>query len=171
MFLNAIKLFFAKRILRNRQSFKVLNYDSSKNKRLGILISAKEVTSVEQVILYLKLTFPDFSVETLVFSEDKFDAFEDEVKSFSMKDFNLFAEFNSVEVKEFANQDFDVLINYYKSSCLPLALVSHRSKAKTQVGFLNEFENSMILTIDSQPDLPEVFFKTLHQYLTITKLI
>lgn len=171
MFLNAIKLFFAKRILRNRQSSKVLNLNFAKNKRLGILICESEVESVEQVILYLKLIFSDYSIDTLVYSEVKIDDYEDDVKTFSMKDLNFLAEFKSVEVQEFVNKDFDILINYYKNTSLPLALVSYRSKANLQVGFSNGLENDMIITIDSQPEIPEVFFKTLHQYLKITKLI
>jgi len=169
--LNAIKLFFAKRILRNRQSFKVLNPSVSAGNRMGILISAKEVASVEQVILYLKLIFPEFSVQTLVYSEDKLNIDEDELQLFSLKDLNLFAEFNSVALKEFTNIDFDILINYHKITSLPLALVSHQSKAKIQVGFPSHYNKDMILTIDTQTDLPEIFFKTLHQYLTISKLI
>jgi hypothetical protein len=172
MFLNAIKLFFAKRILRNRQSSNTSSPQGSKNNRIGILINASEVESVEQVILYLKLIFPtSYHVEVLVYTENKQQVFEDHVQSFSLKDLDLFAGFKSNHLQDFANKDFDFLINYYKNPAAPLVLVSHQSKAKMQVGFQADLPLEMILMIDTNPALPEVFFKTLHQYLTLTKLI
>ena len=172
MFLNAIKLFFAKRILRNHQSFKTLNPQGSKNKCIGMVINASEVESVEQVVLYLKLIFPtSYQFEVLVFNEQNIQIVEDNLQNFTMKDFNLFAGFKSNHLIEFTNKEFDFLINYYKNPSASVLLVSHQSKAKLQVGFQADLPLEMILMIDTNPSMPEIFFKTLHQYLTLTKLI
>ena len=171
MFLNVIKRFFAKRILRNQQTLKVSSIAYPKTKTIGILINVDEVESIEPIILQLKLNFTNFHFDILVYTENKSMLEGPKLSTFSFKNLNLFAQFNSVELKEFVNKDFDILINYYKNTSLPLALVAHQSKAKTQVGFANELNNKMVLTIDTDLSKPQEFFRTLHQYLTLTQLI
>lgn len=172
MFLNAIKLFFAKRLLRNRQHSYLSNAQLSKSFTLGIVFNENESVEIDVVVQTLKSTFPsNYQIDVLVYANDNYAHPNREFKVFTMQDLNLFGRFKSSVANDFRNKKFDLLIHYYKKTEVPLQLVSKQSKALNQVGFYTESANDMILLVDTQINQPTIFFKTLHQYLILTKLI
>jgi len=172
MFLNAIKLFFAKRLLRNDSISQDSIYRVSKNHTIGILFNAEEAVSIEQILNEFKAIFPNnYKIEALVYSKDKNLKSVEGCISSSLHDFNLFGGVKSENLKDFLNKELDLMVHYYKKPELPLQLIAQLSKAQHHVGFFSETSHHMILMVDTQINQPNVFFKTLYQYLILTKLI
>ena len=85
---------------------------------------------------------------------------------FSLDNFDWLGRPKSVEIEEFVEQPFDVLISYYKPNQLELNLVTARSKANFKIGITNEDSRLHDLTIDVEPSDTDVFRIELIKYLT-----
>ena len=85
---------------------------------------------------------------------------------FSSNDFDWLGRPKSYEIEEFVEQQFDVLISYYKPNQLELNLVTARSKANFKIGISNEDARLHDLTIDIEPKNTDVFKLELIKYLT-----
>ena len=85
---------------------------------------------------------------------------------FSLDNFDWLGRPKSVEIEEFVEQPFDVLISYYKTNQLELNLVTARSKANFKIGITNEDSRLHDLTIDVEPSDTDVFRTELIKYLT-----
>ena len=85
---------------------------------------------------------------------------------FSLDNFDWLGRPKSVEIEEFVEQPFDVLISYYKTNQLELNLVTARSKANFKIGITNEDARLHDLTIDVEPADTDVFRIELIKYLT-----
>jgi|TARA_B110000114_G_scaffold127158_1_gene133142 hypothetical protein len=85
---------------------------------------------------------------------------------FSLDNFDWLGRPKSVEIEEFVEQPFDVLISYYKPNQLELNLVTARSKANFKIGITNEDSRLHDLTIDVEPSDTDVFRTELIKYLT-----
>ncbi len=85
---------------------------------------------------------------------------------FSLENFDWLGRPKSVEIEEFVDQPFDVLISYYKPNQLELNLVTARSKANFKIGITNEDSRLHDLTIDIEPANTDVFKIELIKYLT-----
>ena len=172
MFSNAIKLFFAKRILRNRQLSNKTATDYVRKQVIGVLLNANEVTNINGVLEKIKSEFSsNYKVEFLVYKSEETKTDCSGFYTFSMKDFNVFAGIKSEVVQQFASQEFDFLVNFFKEPELPLLLAANQSKAYNKVGFFNEFELDNVVMIHTEIKDTALFFSTLHKYLILTKLI
>jgi hypothetical protein len=85
---------------------------------------------------------------------------------FSPNNFDWLGRPKSVEINEFVEQPFDLLISYYKSNQLELNFVTARSKANFKVGLANKDSRLNDLTIDLEPKNTDVFKTELIKYLT-----
>ncbi|MDA9056752.1 hypothetical protein N9K49_02785 [Flavobacteriaceae bacterium] len=85
---------------------------------------------------------------------------------FSLDNFDWLGRPKSVDIDDFVEQPFDVLISYYKPNQLELNLVTARSKANFKIGISNEDSRLHDLTIDVEPANTEVFKIELIKYLT-----
>ena len=85
---------------------------------------------------------------------------------FSLDNFDWLGRPKSVEIEEFVEQPFDVLISYYKPNQLELNLVTARSKANFKIGITNEDSRLHDLTIDVEPADTDIFRIELIKYLT-----
>jgi len=86
---------------------------------------------------------------------------------FSLDNFDWLGRPKSVEIEEFVEQPFDVLISYYKTNQLELNLVTARSKANFKIGITNEDSRLHDLTIDVEPADTDIFKIELIKYLTL----
>jgi hypothetical protein len=172
MFLNAVKLFFAKRILKIQHLSNKTSTNLAKNRSIGVLMNLDEVANIEGVLDKIKSEFPsDYQIDVLVFKNS---VSKKEVllfKTFSFHDFNIFASSKTAHVTQFIAQDFHVLINYFKKPAVPLLLVAHQSKARTKVGFFDEIQSDNVLMINTDLKEVDLFVTTLKKYLTVTKII
>ena len=85
---------------------------------------------------------------------------------FSLDNFDWLGRPKSYEIEEFIEQQFDLLISYYKPNQLELNLVTSSSKANFKIGITNEDTRLNDLTIDIEPENTEVFKIELIKYLT-----
>ena len=85
---------------------------------------------------------------------------------FSLDNFDWLGRPKSYEIDEFVEQQFDILISYYKPNQLELNLVTARSKANFKIGITNEDARLHDLTIDIEPKNTDVFKLELIKYLT-----
>ena len=85
---------------------------------------------------------------------------------FSLDNFDWLGRPKSVDIDDFVEQPFDVLISYYKPNQLELNFVTARSKANFKIGISNEDSRLHDLSIDVEPANTEVFKIELIKYLT-----
>ena len=85
---------------------------------------------------------------------------------FSLENFDWLGRPKSIEIDEFINQPFDVLISYYKLNQLELNFITARSKANFKIGLTNDDPRLHDLTIDIEPKDTDVFKTELIKYLT-----
>tara|TARA_B110000003_G_C16434667_1_gene451560 strand:+ start:81 stop:599 length:519 start_codon:yes stop_codon:yes gene_type:complete len=85
---------------------------------------------------------------------------------FSLENFNWLGRPKSVEIDEFTNQNFDLLISYYKTNKDQLNFVTALSKANFKIGINNQDPRLHDLIINVEPSQTEVFKFELSKYLT-----
>ena len=85
---------------------------------------------------------------------------------FSLENFDWLGKPNNIEIDEFVDQPFDLLISYYSSNKLELNLVTALSKANFKIGINSEDSRLHDLIIDVEPSKTDVFRIELLKYLT-----
>lgn len=168
MFLNKIKDFWTKKIVKKRLSnVKHINSDSS-IKKVGIVFDESYFYEKEKMILELiEHGIEEKNIDFLVFKHQvkKNDSFD--YKVFTYKNINWNASFDGLEVNDFVNADFDLLISYYDIEKAPLLLLTSLSKAKFKVGFASIDKRLNHFMIDTNAENYNVFINELFKYLKI----
>jgi len=85
---------------------------------------------------------------------------------FSLENFDWLGKPNNIEIDEFLDQPFDLLISYYSPNKLELNLVTALSKANFKIGINNEDSRLHDLIINVEPSKTDVFRIELLKYLT-----
>ncbi len=85
---------------------------------------------------------------------------------FSLKNFDWLGRPKSVEIDEFVNQPFDVLISYYNSNKLELNLVTALSKSNFKIGLTDDDARLNDLVIHIDPLKTDIFKTEIIKYLT-----
>jgi len=126
--------------------------------------------------IYEKEKLIDQLIKNGIYSENiKFLVFKNKVKKnevfdykvFTYKNINWNATFDSQDVNDFVNDDFDLLISYYDTEKAPLLLVTNLSKAKFKVGFVSIDKRLNHFMIDTNAENYTVFIDELFKYLKI----
>lgn len=172
MFLNYLKDFFTKKIVKNSLSNAKLAPSSNTIKTVGILFD--ETYFYEREALVAELIghgIQEEDIQILVFKNriKKNEAFDYPV--FSHKDFSWRATIDKADVKDFTGKQFDLLINYYDTEKAALLLVSHLSKASFKVGFAAVDKRLNHFMIDTNAENYKVFTDELFKYLKILNKI
>ena len=168
MFLNQLKDFIAKKIVKKELSNAGLTVSESPVKTIGILFD--ETYFHEKKALVAELVAAGISAENISIL-----VFKDKVKKnddtgypvFSHKDIKWTAKIDNLEVNQFIAKDFDLLINYYYIEKAALLLVSHLSKAKFKAGFASVDKRLNHFMIDTNAENYKVFSDELLKYLKI----
>lgn len=168
MFLNKIKDFWTKKIVKKRLSnVKHINSDSS-IKNVGIVF--------DESYFYEKDKLIELLIENGIYPENiKFLVFRNKVKKnetfdykvFTYKNINWKATFDSQDVNDFIIDEFDLLISYYDIEKTPLLVVTNLSKAKFKVGFASIDKKLNHFMIDTNAENYTVFIDELFKYLKI----
>ena len=90
---------------------------------------------------------------------------------FEKKDLGCNGLINNLDLQEFIDTEFDVLISYYKKDNLELNYATACSKANFKVGLSNHNQNLNDIIIDISPNFIDIFGKELEKYLTGLKKI
>ena len=151
MFLDKIKDFWTKKIVKKSLSNVKHNESVSSIKKIGIIID--ETYFNEKNLLINQLISNGISKENIEIL-----AFRNRVKKnetfdytvFSYKDLSWNAAFEKSEIIDFTNQNFDLLISYYDVEKAPLLVVTNLSKANFKVGFASVDKRLNHFMIDTQ---------------------
>lgn len=172
MFLNYLKNFFTEKIVRK----KITNVNHiALNKTIhtvGIIFDESYFYEKDALVVELvNKGIQENAIKILVFKDKirKKETFN--YPTFSHKDLSWTATFDKSEVKDFINQKFDLLINYYDTEKSALLLVSNQSKAAFKVGFSSIDKKLNHLMINTTAENYKVFVDELFKYLRILNKI
>ncbi len=85
---------------------------------------------------------------------------------FSLENFDWLGRSKNIEIDEFVDQPFDLLISYYSPNKLELNLVTALSKANFKIGINSKDARLHDLIIEVDPSKTDVFKIELLKYLT-----
>jgi len=168
MFLNRIKDFFTKKIVKKRLSNVKHTVSNSPIKTIGIVF--------DESYFYEKKSLIDELVANGIEREAiQFFVFKNRIRRnenfdypvFSHKHINWNGTFDNAEVNRFVNTPFDLLISYYDSEKAALLLTTHLSKATFKVGFANVDNRLNHFMINTNAENYKVFIDELFKYLKI----
>ena len=168
MFLNYLKNIFTKKRVKKRLSNVDAAHCSDKIRSVGIIFDDNYFDDYKKMIASLaEAGIAESQIKVLVLKNKvkKSDAYEYPV--FTPSDLSWRATFEKSEVREFADQEFDLLINYYEKEKSALLIVSHLSKAKFKVGFSSVDKKLNHFMIDTAASEHQIFIDELIKYLKI----
>ncbi len=168
MFLNKIKDFFIKKIVKKSLS-NVKHIDTNNYiKKVGVIFDESYFYEKESLINELIANgIKEENIRFFVFKNNikKNEIFDYPI--FSHKDINWNATFENKELNEFIAENFDLLINYYDTEKAALLLLTHLSKASFKVGFSNIDSRLNHFMITTNAENYKVFVDELFKYLKI----
>ena len=172
MFLIYIKNFLTKKIVNKSLLNVKLVATASKIKTVGIVFDESYFYEREALVQELIVQgIEEKDIKVLVFKNNikKNEAFD--YPTFCNKDLSWTATFSKLEVLNFVNENFDLLINYYDVEKIPLLLLSNESKANFKVGFSNIDKRLNHFMINTNAENHTVFIDELFKYLKILNKI
>lgn len=168
MFLNFIKDYFLKRILKNNLHNTKSNSSSAKINTVGLLIDESYFLEKDALIYQLvNAGILEHNINVIVY-RDKLR--KNEVCSqptFSIKHLNWKAEITNPIVVDFINEKFDLLISYYDIEKAILLKITNNSKAQFKIGFSTVDKRLNHLMINTNAENYQVFTHELFRYLRI----
>lgn len=168
MFLKAFKEKSNRKYVNKLLDIPKVAVNNNKVKTIAVLLNANEYDDFESFRQYFKklnLTSPKHKVVAFV-KDDKYESSQWETY-FSPKDFGWKGKLNNIDLQSFVDEDYDVLISYYKQESLELNLITALSKANFKVGLARNDERLYDLIIDIKPKEIETFKKEFKKYLNI----
>ena len=172
MFLIYIKNFLTKKIVNKSLSNVKLVSTASKIKTIGIIFDDNFFHARDAFVGELvHHGIAKDSIKMLVFKDKikKNEVFD--FPTFCNSDLSWTATFSKLDVVNFANEKFDLLINYYDVEKIPLLLISNESKASFKVGFSSIDKRLNHFLIDTKTEKFEVYIDELFKYLKILNKI
>lgn len=142
--------------------------NSNKVKTIAVLLNVDEFSDFESFRQYFKalnLSSPKHKVIGFT-KDDKHESRQWDMY-FSPKDFGWKGKLNNADLESFINEDYDVLISYYKDENLQLNFVTAASKANLKVGLSRKDERLYDLIIDVKPQDIDIFKIEFKKYLNI----
>jgi hypothetical protein len=168
MFLNYVKDFSVKKILKNSLHNVKSSSLSTSIQTVGLLIDSSYFSEKEALINELIANgISENNIKVIVY-KDKFKKTDiDTHPVFGTKDLNWKGDITDLQVNDFVNEKFDLLINYYDVEKAILMVVTHNSKAQFKVGFSSIDKRLNHLMINTNAENYKVFIHELFRYLKI----
>lgn len=168
MFLNKIKDFWTKKIVKKSLSNVKHKESSSSIKKVGIIFDESYFTNKDELIMELVNNgINKQDLQILVFKDTIKKNETSDYPVFSPKNISWSGTFDKIEVNQFINEKFDLLISYYDVEKAPLLQVTNLSEASFKVGFVSIDKRLNHFLIDSNADDYKVFVAELFKYLKI----
>ncbi len=172
MFLNFIKDFFLKRILKNNLHNVKFNTSASSIKTIGLLIDESYFFEKDALV-------KELMSNGILESDIKVIVYKDKLKknevytqpTFSIKHLDWKAEIANLAINDFINEKFNLLISYYDVEKAILLMITHNSKAQFKVGFSSVDKRLNHLMINTNAENYKVFVHELFRYLKILNKI
>ncbi|MBP6757823.1 MAG: hypothetical protein KA133_01110 [Flavobacterium sp.] len=172
MFLNHIKDYFLKRILKNSlQNVKSISSEVL-IQTVGLLVDESYFSEKDALV-------KELIANGILESNIKIIVYRDKLKknevyaqpTFSIKHLNWKAEITNPTVNDFINEKFDLLVSYYDLEKAILLNITHNSKALFKVGFSSVDKRLNHLMINTNAENYKVFVHELFRYLKILNKI
>jgi len=168
MFLSFIKNFSAKRVLRKSSQIVKSSEIHKPVKTIGIIIDETYFNDKKALIQeLLTYGFEEKNIKVLSFKNRYKKNEVTQEPSFSTKDLSWSGTINKIEVLDFIEKDFDLLINYYEINKSPLMMVTHNSRGLFKAGFTSIDKNLNHLMIKTTMENYKTFTSELIKYLKI----
>jgi hypothetical protein len=172
MFLNYLKEFSVKKILKNILLNKKSNSFSGKIKTIGLLVDESYLVETKFLVEELKsYGFLEEDIDAVIYKSKLKSQSKYSKTTFSSRHLKWNAKINNKSVNEFINKEFDLLISYYDIEKSILLIVTHESKAKFKVGFSSIDKRLNDLMINTNIENYKVFIGELIRYLKILNKI
>ncbi|WP_411768868.1 DUF6913 domain-containing protein [Winogradskyella sp. A3E31] len=142
--------------------------DKRKVTSIGVLLNEQEFRDSEafhRLFKVLGLHAPKHKI--LTYSIDDSIAHAQWDTFYGPKDFGWNGKIKNLDLQQFVERDFDVLICYYKSEDIELKQVAAMSKANFKVGISSNDERLFDLIINVKPSQFDVFASEFKKYLMI----
>ena len=142
--------------------------NNDKVKSVAVLLNAQEFDDFEAFRTFFKeLDLHSPKQKVIAFTLDKNLTSSQWDIYFSPKDFGWKGKINTIDLQAFIDEEYDVLICYYKQELLPLNLITAASKANLKVGLSRNDERLYDLIIDVPTKEIGIFKNELKKYLQI----
>ncbi|WP_439152735.1 DUF6913 domain-containing protein [Winogradskyella sp.] len=168
MILKAFKEKSNRKYVNNLLAARKAAVNGNKVKTIAVLLNADEFDDFEVFKAYFKelnLTSPKHKIIAFTF-DDKLEHNQWDTY-YSPKDFGWKGKINSIDLQTFLDEQYDVLICYFKEEVLQLNLITALSKANLKVGLSRKDERLYDLIIDVNPKDIKIFKQELKKYLNI----
>jgi len=172
MFLNYIKDYFLKKILKNNLH-NVKSIPSTVSiQTVGLLIDEKYFFEKKALVKELIANgILKENVKIIVYRDKPRKTEEYSQPTFKIKHLNWKSEITNPTVNDFINESFDLLISYYDVEKAILMNITHNSKALFKVGFSSIDKRLNHLMINTNAENYKVFVHELFRYLKILNKI
>ena len=172
MFYRIIKCFYLKKIINKKLINFVNGVPQDKIKTIGIIIDSTNFFDEEKLVAAIKSY-------NIPFKEIKVLSYNDKIRhkdsltplSFSIKDISISGKIKVIEVEDFLNYPFDLLLSYFNEEKLPLLLAVSSSKANFKVSFPNIDAVFSHFIIHSEFKEYKIFISEVFKYLKILNKI
>ncbi len=172
MFLNYIKEFSLKRLLKNSYQTLKINQSVTPIKSVGLLIDESYFDKKEDLINELVASGIRKDRINVIIFKDKLNANQVfSYPTFNNKHISWNGKFTENVVLNFVQEKFDLLVNYYDVEKSSLLLITNKSQASFKVGFSSIDKRCNNLMIATNVENYKVFVFELFKYLKILKKI
>jgi hypothetical protein len=168
MFLRAFKEKSNQKYVNKLLASRETSVNSKKVVNIGVILHVDEYDNFEGFRSFFKalgLNSPKHKIVGFVL-DDKFEDSQWETY-FSPKDFGWKGKIGNVELQSFLDEDYDVLVSYYKHKNLYLDWMTAASKANLKVGLTRHDERLYDLFMDIEPESFNTFKIEFEKYLNI----
>ncbi len=139
---------------------------------IGVILNIDETDDFNLFkLLATKLNVNENKLKIIAFSSNKDIDLNSWDACFNPKDFTWNGRVKNVEMHEFLDKKYDILISYYEADILELKLMTALSKARFKIGILKTDERLNDLIIKTGLKEFEVFKDEVFKYLTILNKI
>lgn len=172
MFLNYLKEFLVKKILKNSLLNVKIGSFSGAIKTLGLIVDESYFNHTQLLVNELVTSgIAEQNIELLLYKSKLNVNFVSSVTKLESGHLNWKAQIKNEAVNAFLAKDFDLLVSYYDVDKAVLLVATHESKAKFKVGFSTIDKRLNNLMINVNPENYKVFVQELFRYLKILNKI
>lgn len=148
----------------------IKHQDSNKIKKVAIVLDNESLINIVLANLTNKLPFKKDQITVFTYREYSKKQ-EESPDFFTENDFGFKASLKSDNLKNFVKNDYDLLINYTKSSNIFTNMVTLLSQAKLKAGFANIDDRLFDIVVSDEAFNEAILNQELKKYLTILNKI
>ena len=168
MFLNYLKEFLVKKILKNSLLNVKAGSFNGKIETVGVIIDETYFNHTELLVKELVLNgIAEENIELLIYKSKSKVSFTSLVTKLEWTHLSWKGQIKNQAVNDFLIKDFDLLLSYYDVDKAILLVATQESKAKFKVGFstINKRLNNLMINTNSENY--KIFVQELFRYLKI----